>query len=162
MTMKSFTTTLVTALAVLLITAGAHAGSTGSGEYAPDQKTVDSLAAELFRFMTESPAKKVDSAAGKLSILRFNTKVVKRYSGGMMKIGVLVMVLNPNEKPLEICVDFLDADGFAIDQFCRRTRYSPEKFTWRGDTTVFRFTRILEDARSWVNTEASVRLIKAR
>jgi len=94
-------------------------------------------------------------------ILSFDTKIIREYSGGMIKIGILVKIFDPAKKSLEVCVDFLDADDFATSQFCRTTKYSPEKFTQRGDTTVFRCVRTLEDAKSCIAAEVSVREIKA-
>ncbi len=92
----------------------------------------------------------------KVKILSFKTKVTNRV-GNIVKVTSLVKILNPNRESLEVCINFLDNDEFAIEQFCRTTMFTSSKFQQKADTTIFRCGRTFNE-NGWSNSTVSVKI----
>jgi len=91
-----------------------------------------------------------------VKLLLFKTKVINSHdNGNIVEVSNLVKILNPNKKSLEVCINYLDEDDFAVEQFCRTMRVAANKFQQKADTTIFRCSRTF-NTNGWVRSTVSI------
>ena len=88
---------------------------------------------------------RTEAQSQSVTILDFKMKTTDT-TDGLVNASFIVKILNPQQLTLRVCLSVEDADGFEVENFCRSDGLpygSPELFRHNGDTTVFKYARLV-------------------